>query len=125
MDDRREAQKIADARPERRQRKNDLRRGSEQVRVYNRQKQLERYGLTVAQHDEMLEAQKGLCAICGNPPKPDGVRAASRLHADHDHVTGRVRELLCNSCNNGLGRFKDDPALLRAAAEYIERHRTG
>lgn len=86
-------------------------------------KQLERYGLTVERHDEMLAAQNGLCAICGNPPNPKGIRASSRLHADHDHVTGKVRALLCNSCNNGIGRFRDDPALLRAAAEYIERHR--
>jgi len=115
----------AEAERQKRQRRNLARRGSDHIREYNRQKQLERYGLTVDQHDEMLADQKGLCAICGNPPKPDGVRASSRLHADHDHVTGRVRALLCNSCNNGLGRFKDDPALLRAAAAYIERHRTG
>lgn len=123
MDDRREAQKLADAQPERRQRKNDLRRGSQRVREYNRIKQLERYGVTVAQHDAMLLAQNGRCAICGNRPNPNGIRAASRLHLDHDHLTGAPRDLLCNSCNNGIGRFRDDPALLRAAAEYIERHR--
>ncbi|HEX7996713.1 MAG TPA: endonuclease VII domain-containing protein [Streptosporangiaceae bacterium] len=106
-----------------RQRRNLARLGSAHVRAYNRQKQLERYGVTVEQHDAMLKAQKGLCAICGNPPNPNGIRAASRLHLDHDHVTGRHRDLLCNSCNNGIGRFRDDPALLRAAAEYIERHR--
>lgn len=117
------ANRAADARPERQQRKNELRRGSQRVRDYNRQKQLERYGLTVEMHDAMLAAQNGLCAICGNPPNPKGVRAAGRLHADHDHLTGKVRDLLCNSCNNGIGRFRDDPALLRAAAEYIERHR--
>ena len=118
-----EAQRRYDRSPERRARKNELRRGSERVRVYNRKIQLARYGLTVEQHDEMLAAQNGLCAICGKPPNPNGVRAASRLHADHDHVTGKVRALLCNSCNNGIGRFRDDPALLHAAAEYIERHR--
>lgn len=125
----RENQQRNDARPERRQRRNELRRSGgsqrqvERVRAYNRMKQLERYGLTIEQHDVMLAGQDGLCAICGNPPNPDGVRASSRLHADHDHVTGKVRALLCNSCNNGIGRFRDDPALLRAAAEYIERHR--
>lgn len=110
-------------RPERKARKNELRRGSDRVRAYNRKKQLERYGITVEQHDEMLAAQGGLCAICGNPPDPDGVRATSRLHTDHDHITGRVRALLCNNCNRGVGCFADDPARLRAAAEYIEKHR--
>jgi len=71
----------------------------------------------------MLAAQQGRCAICGDPPDPDGVRAASRLHADHDHTTGMVRELLCVRCNSGVGLFRDDPALLRVAAAYIERHR--
>jgi len=123
LPDRQSVIQAADRRPERQRRKNELRRGSERVRVYNRMKQLERYGLTPEQHDAMLAAQNGLCAICGSPPNPDGIRAASRLHTDHDHVTGKARALLCNSCNNGLGRFKDDPALLRAAAEYIERHR--
>jgi hypothetical protein len=62
----------------------------------------------------MLAAQGGLCAIC---------RAAPAGHVDHDHVTGAVRELLCFNCNGGLGQFRDDPAVLRAAADYVERHR--
>ena len=61
--------------------------------------------------------------LCGKAAKPGGVRAASKLHADHDHATGRHRDLLCLSCNNGIGYFYDNPALLRAAADYIERHR--
>ena len=119
-----EVQRRSDMRPERQKRKNELRRGKPITALTNRRNQLARYGLTIEQHDAMLAAQDGRCAICGNPPNPDGVRAASRLHADHDHVTGRHRDLLCNSCNNGIGRFRDDPALLRAAAEYIERHRS-
>lgn len=114
-----------DRQPARRARKNELRRGSQRVRDYNRQKQLERYGITVALHDEMLANQGGLCAICGSPPDPNGTRATSRLHVDHDHLTGRVRQLLCNNCNRGVGCFADDPVRLRAAAEYIERHRKG
>ncbi|UOY02503.1 endonuclease VII domain-containing protein [Blastococcus sp. PRF04-17] len=61
----------------------------------------------------MLEAQGGLCAIC---------RAAPAVHVDHDHVTGAVRALLCFNCNGGLGQFKDDPAVLRAAADYVQFH---
>jgi hypothetical protein len=63
------------------------------------------------------------CNICG---------AATDLHVDHDHscCPGKyscgecVCGFLCNSCNNGLGRFKDDPDRLRAAAQYVERTRS-
>jgi hypothetical protein len=73
-----------------------------------------RYGITAADADALLAAQGGLCAIC---------RAAPAGHVDHDHDTGAVRALLCFNCNGGLGQFKDDPALLRAAADYVEEHR--
>jgi len=118
-----------DARPERRARKNELRRtetGGQQVtsrREYVRRRELAKIGLTPEDYDRMLAAQGGKCILCGAAPDPNGIRAASRLHADHDHLTGRHRDLLCGRCNVGVGMFRDDPALLRAAAEYIERHR--
>jgi recombination endonuclease VII len=64
-----------------------------------------------------LAAQNGVCAICGGPPK---IRS---LNVDHDHVTGKVRDLLCATCNAGIGGLRDDPVLMRKAAAYIERHR--
>ena len=73
-----------------------------------------RYGITAEEADEMLAEQGGLCAICRTEPA---------AHVDHDHDTGGVRELLCFNCNGGLGQFRDDPEVLRAAAEYVERHR--
>jgi hypothetical protein len=73
-----------------------------------------RYGITAEESDAMLEAQGGLCAIC---------RTAPAAHVDHNHDSGEVRELLCFNCNGGLGQFKDDPGVLRAAADYVERHR--
>ena len=72
-----------------------------------------RYGITAAEADHMLRKQEGLCAIC---------RAAPAAHVDHDHATGKVRALLCFNCNGGLGQFKDDPDVLRAAADYVRFH---
>jgi fructose-1,6-bisphosphatase len=62
-------------------------------------RQLKRnFGITLAEYDQMLEDQHGICAICGGV-NPDG----KRLAVDHDHETGKVRGLLCTSCNTRLG----------------------
>lgn len=82
---------------------------------------LKRYGITPAEYDAMYEAQGGVCAICKQPPKGGRTSSAS-LHTEHDHKTNKVRGLCCNDCNLGLGKFHDSPELLRAAAEYLERH---
>ena len=96
----------------------------EHTNGYRRTVSLQRnYGITEEDYDAMVVAQNGLCAVCGKPPKTGGVRAASRLHVDHDHVTGRVRALLCLTCNHGLGNFYDNPELMRAAAAYVEAFR--
>ena len=50
------------------------------------------------------------CVICG---------AAETLVVDHDHATGKIRGMLCNHCNRGLGHFRDDPTLLEFAAQYL------
>lgn len=81
---------------------------------------LNRYGLTVDQYQLLLEVQSYGCAICKR--KDSGVRGKKNLAVDHDHETGRIRGLLCNSCNNGLGRFKDNPEFLRCAARYLENN---
>ena len=76
---------------------------------------LARHRLTLAQYQAMLDAQGGVCALCHQPGR--------RLCIDHDHATGRVRALLCWTCNVGLGNFGDDPEALRRAATYLESHR--
>lgn len=78
-----------------------------------------RYGLTTAGYAAMLADQGGCCAICG--AAPDGNTRYAKLGVDHDHATGKVRGLLCDQCNRGIGAFKDDPTRLRAAAQYLER----
>lgn len=75
------------------------------------------YGITQDQYEEMFAAQGNVCAICGKPQP-----GSSKLfHVDHSHRTGKVRGILCPRCNTGLGMFKDNPAALRAAADYLER----
>jgi len=76
---------------------------------------LKKYGLTPEQYQALLEKQGGRCALCNEP-------FGRRVYIDHDHVTGVVRGLLHLKCNVGLGHFQDNPALLRAAAEYLENH---
>ena len=112
---------------EQQQRKNYQRRVTTNParRLKNRTDSLRRlYKLTVPEYEAMLKNQKDRCAICGDKPNPNGVRAASRLHVDHDHLSGKTRALLCSRCNTAVGLMLDDPDRLRAAAEYIERHRT-
>lgn len=62
------------------------------------------YGITLAEYDEMLAEQHGVCKICGGVD-PNG----RRLAVDHDHVTGAVRGLLCVRCNLALGQYEKHP----------------
>ena len=90
------------------------------------QKLLRKYGITVADFNDLLAAQKDGCAICGSL-EPGGKGA---FHVDHDHACcpgamscGRcVRALLCHRCNTLLGAAKDDVGMLTAAAEYLIHH---
>lgn len=71
-----------------------------------------RYGISAAQADAMFDAQGGLCAVC---------REAPAEHVDHDHLTGRVRGLLCFNCNGGLGQFRDRVDILENAIRYLKQ----
>ena len=74
--------------------------------------------IRLSEYRQLLERQSGKCAICGNVSADAHYRA---LLVDHDHVTGKIRGLLCNECNIGLGRFKDSIDLLRQAITYLEQ----
>jgi hypothetical protein len=83
----------------------------------NRKSYLKRkYGISVEEYERMLERQNGRCAVCRQPPT--GVS----LHVDHDHESGRIRGLLCFTCNNSLGDMKDSEDRLAAAIDYLGRH---
>lgn len=83
---------------------------------------LKAYDLSVEQFDHMWKVQGGRCGICKVPlvvaRRVDGQELAC---IDHCHKTGSVRGLLCRGCNWGLGNFKDDPAIVTAALDYLAR----
>lgn len=78
-----------------------------------------KYSLSLSDIGKLLASQGGGCAICS----ADAPGGRGTWRVDHEHTTGRVRGLLCNGCNIGLGHMKDDPARLRKAADYIEKRR--
>ena len=73
-----------------------------------------KFGLSQEQLNEIIVTAMGHCGCCGDELRDE-------VHVDHDHVTGRVRGLLCRSCNLGLGFFKDSPERLFKAIEYLEK----
>ena len=91
----------------------------EKSRDYFRRRGLAQYGLTVEQYDAILVAQGGGCAVCGKHPN------GRRLPVDHEHETGRVRGILCDNCNRGIGRLGlEIPGRLERFAEYLQRSDT-
>lgn len=65
----------------------------------------------------MFEAQGGKCYIC----RAYGTKGTG-LAVDHDHVTGKIRKLLCYNCNSVVGHCKENPEILAKAAIYIQEH---
>lgn len=75
-----------------------------------------KYNLTPADYDAMAESQGHVCAIC---KRDDPGTSHGFWHIDHCHETGRIRGLLCSTCNTGLGNFYDNPAWLQSAKDYV------
>jgi Recombination endonuclease VII len=84
-----------------------------QRRKPNREFTLKRHGMSLAEYAARLADQGGVCVIC--------LKAREKvLCVDHDHRTKKLRSLLCDSCNLGLGHYNDDAAAMRRAADYLE-----
>ena len=91
----------------------------EKLAVKDRKHHLKRkYGVTQEWYDEQLKLQDGGCKICGTKDPGKGLK---HFHVDHSHTTGKVRGLLCHSCNVGIGLFKEDVKLIQKAIEYVNR----
>lgn len=89
-------------------------------RIYSRNKT---YGITEEIYNTILNKQGGGCAICGLKETAVGkiTKRVKPLSVDHDHNTGKIRGLLCEKCNHGLGWFMDNKELLINAVNYLER----
>ena len=88
------------------------------IKVAGRESNYRRqYGISIADYDKLFKSQAGKCAICGTT-EPGG-HGKKHLAVYHDHITGRVRGLLCYACNTGIGCLKDDTKLLENAIQYL------
>jgi len=79
----------------------------------------ELYKMTLDDYKKMHEEQQGKCLICNQKTKGRGEKK-NQLAVDHCHETGKIRGLLCNYCNTGLGLFRDDMQLLKKAINYLK-----
>ena len=72
-----------------------------------------KYGITLEEYEQLVETQQQKCIIC---------LQCVPLVVDHCHTTGTVRQLLCTTCNTGLGSFKENIFFLESAISYIMQH---
>jgi len=77
-----------------------------------------RFGLSIEDFNKLFEEQNGCCAICGRHQS----EVTKTFHVDHNHTTNKIRELLCPTCNQGLGFFKENIQYLENAIKYIQKH---
>lgn len=80
-----------------------------------------KYGITVEQYDEMFAQQGGMCAVCGGA---ETIKGRRWLDVDHCHRTGRVRALLCSTCNRVFGMLAEDPNRIAQLLRYALSHET-
>ncbi len=89
---------------------------TEQARLLKR-----RYGITEEDYVALLKKQKYVCAVCGGENiEVNGFQRS--LAVDHCHKENKVRGLLCDYCNRGLGLLKDSVELLERAKQYLLKH---
>lgn len=74
------------------------------------------YNVPLGTYEMLHTAQNGKCAICGSE---QAAKDGRKLALDHHHESGIVRGLLCTTCNQGIGAFRENPDLLRAAISYL------
>ena len=83
---------------------------------------LKRYNITLKEYKELLKKQKGVCAICKQSEVSKLKGKIKKLAVDHCHKIGKVRGLLCDRCNRGLGYFRDDKIIIKNALNYLKKY---
>jgi hypothetical protein len=79
------------------------------------------YGLSWDEYQAMVEAHNNVCAICKQPETSiSSYGTPKRLTIDHCHTTDRIRGLLCDGCNRGIGHLREDISILQNAIEYLK-----
>lgn len=93
----------------------------EKYRIKRRNEGLRKlYGITLNEYNLMLKEQQGKCLIC---EKHESELSKKRLYVDHDHITKKIRGLLCNLCNVGLGAFSENSSILEKAISYLKKNK--
>jgi hypothetical protein len=78
------------------------------------------YGITLKQYYDRLQNQNNRCKICYTTAPGNNYKAMRYFQIDHDHKSGLIRGLLCNTCNRALGLFKDDAEICERASIYLK-----
>ena len=82
------------------------------------------YGITEAEYEAMKKEQNNKCKICDSEGFAIGKNGhTEKLAVDHDHVTGKIRGLLCHNCNRALGLLQDNVDVILKAAEYLKQRK--
>jgi len=81
-----------------------------------------KFGITIDDYVIMFKQQNGVCAICKQKETFTMKGITHSLAVDHNHITGKIRGLLCRSCNQALGHLKDNLDSLRQAIKYLEEY---
>jgi len=82
-------------------------KGTDKEKLMDFSRNLKRnFGLTVEEYNKMFTGQEGLCNICNRPEWAILHGKLKRLSVDHNHITGKIRGLLCTDCNGNLGWFE-------------------
>ena len=98
-------------------------RDSKDMHLIDRERNLQKsFGIGLDEYNAMLDKQGGVCSICEEEETTIRSGRVMALSVDHCHETGKIRGLLCNSCNRALGKFKDSVQNLASAIRYLEAH---
>lgn len=105
-------------------REGKIKYGQENREKIREKELIRKYGIDKIKYDDLLIKQNYVCEICSKSEtvKDKRTNIIRKLAVDHDHVTGKVRGLLCGNCNKGLGNFQDEISLLENAVKYSKKY---